>query len=216
MQEIAQTYVDRIPPSQTFKKERANELVHHHFYYILLNTLSNCLQNPAITTLNLELQNWNARNDKADTLKTIAANFHDDNERAQLWLNRRFLFMSNSSLDTRSVARYSGTWLSGMKHGKGRLELCEDGCTYYEGGFGLDRLNGYGVLWKGCEKWAGSWLDDEFRGGEGEMLADGKCQVERGECAVKKGCECSGNKLCKCKWKGSYGKIEKLIIVKIV
>ncbi len=26
--------------------------------------------------------------------------------------------------------------MAGLKHGNGRLELCDDGCTFYEGGFG--------------------------------------------------------------------------------
>ncbi len=154
------------------------------------------MQNPAINALNNQLQNWNTIDDKLDILKTILANFGDD-ERAQLWLNKRFLAISNLNLETYSVDRYSGSWMAGLKHGNGRLELCDDGCTFYEGGFGLDRFNGYGVFCKGCVKWAGSWLDDEFRKYKGEILPDGQCQVERGECAVKKVCEFTGKKVCK-------------------
>jgi hypothetical protein len=205
MQKAAQTYIDRIPLSHPFTqhiKDKTNAQVNRHFYYNLLKTLSSCLQYPAITALNTQLQNWNTRNDKLDILNTILANFNRD-ERAQLWLNKRFLFISNSNLETKSVDRYSGTWLADLKHGNGRLELCDDGCTFYEGGFGMDRFNGHGVFWKGCAKWAGSWLDDEFRGAEGELLPEGQCKVERGECAAKKVCECTKKKVCERKWKKS-------------
>ena len=65
-----------------------------------------------------------------------------------------------------------GEFREGLKHGKGKWKKQQNvtPCNQYDGEYGQDRKNGYGVFtWESGNVYKGGYVDDE-RDGYGEMF----------------------------------------------